>query len=314
MRFLNNRADLAPSSSFASVLRGRGLGALFVATVLALPLTQTGCPKPPPPKVEPPPAPGDLLRLQGKAQDKLGGTIKVRIEDSDPGSKKKPKAVGFQLEEEHTVEAVDQAGAMHVTAKFFNVESQGESGKEKKAGEELARVLSEAQIAYDVTTRGDVTNFEVKNVPDKYLSQARLIAAWVYGAERGPLFDPGPIEVAKGWPIRATIPIPSGGSKNWEINCTYEKKEKNLATVTLAGKVTGESKGTQLSGEVKGEIRLDIPSGHLTYQDMDSVSTFRPADDPNGGHQVHIHITWEGQSSAPPAPPAGDGSQTQVMP
>ena len=33
-------------------------------------------------------------------------------------------------------------------------------------------------MAYDPNTRGDVTNFEVKNVPDANLSEARLIAVW----------------------------------------------------------------------------------------------------------------------------------------
>jgi hypothetical protein len=295
------------------------LALLFASTAFTVSLA--GCPKPPPPVVVPPPPPGDTLRLMGKAGDKATGSVKVRLEKSEVGSTKKPKTFAFNLEEEHVVEKADESGNLHMTAKFFNIEAQGDSAKEKKAGEAMARALSEIQIAYDVSNRGDVTNFEVKNIPDNYLSEARLIASWVYGAEHGPLFDSGPIEQGKAWQVRAQIPIPSGGSKNWEIGCTYSKKERNVASIAVEGKVTGESQGTQLSGEVKGEIRLDVPRGVLTYQDIDSVSTFRSGGDKEGGHQVHIHITWEAQAPAgggdaekkeTPAP-AADG-KTAVMP
>jgi hypothetical protein len=264
----------------------------------------------------PPPPPGDTLRLMGKTGDKVGGSVKVRVEKGDAGSTKKPKVLAFQLEEEHVVEKTDDSGSMHMTAKFFNVEAQGDTPKEKKAGEPMARALSEIQIAYDITNRGDVTNFEVKNVPDSYISEARLIAATVYGAEHGPLFDSMPIELSKGWQIRAQIPIPSGGSKNWEINCTYAKKERNVATIGIEGKVAGESQGTQLSGELKGDVRLDIGKGILVYEDVDAQSVFRSGGDSSGGHMLHVHITWEvaapagGDAAAPPA----DGKNTQVMP
>lgn len=258
-----------------------------------------GCPK----KnvvVAPPQPPGDTLRLMAKAGDKASGNVKIRLEKTDVGGKKKPKTYAFQFEEEHVFEKVDAGGGMHVTAKFFNVEAQGDTAKEKKAGEDLARALSDMQIAYDVTTRGDVTNFEVKNVPDGFISDARLIGVWVYGAERGPMFDVGPIETGKAWQTRAQIPIPAGGSKNWEIDCSYVKKEKDVAFITVGGKVTGESQGTQLTGEIKGEVRLDVPRGGLTYQEIDSQSTFRTGE--SGGQQIHIHVTWEGQA------PAGGGA------
>ncbi|MBL9004620.1 MAG: hypothetical protein JNJ46_10255 [Myxococcales bacterium] len=283
---------------------------LAVLAVLGL----AGCPK----KnavVAPPVPPGDALRLVAKAGDKVGGNVKIRLEKTDVGGKKKPRTYAFQLEEEHVFEKVDPSGSMHVTAKFFNVEAQGDTPKEKKAGEDLARALSDMQIAYDVTTRGDVTNFEVKNVPDGFMSEARLIGVWVYGAERGPMFDAGPIEAGKGWQTRAQIPIPAGGSKNWEIDCSYAKKEKNLAYVTLAGKVTGESQGTQLTGEIKGEVRVDVARGGLTFQEMDSQSTFRTGE--SGGQQIHIHVTWEAQAPAGGAASAegqsGDAQAVSVM-
>ena len=293
------------------------LAVLAAATAFSLSLS--GCPKPPPPVVTPPPPPGDTLRLIGKAGDKASGNVKVRLEKSEAGSSKKPKVFAFNLEEEHTVEKADESGNLHVTGKFFNIEAQGDDKKERKAGEAMARALSEIQIAFDISNRGDVTNFEVKNIPDNYISEARLIAAWVYGAEHGPLFDSGPIEQSKGWQVRAQIPIPSGGSKNWEINCTYAKKERNVATVAIDGKVTGESQGTQLSGELKGEVKLDVAKGVLVYQDIDSNSVFKSGD--SGGHQVHIHVTWEAQAPAgggegekkDQAAPSGDG-KTAVMP
>ena len=293
----------------------RSLG-LFAATALTLSLS--GCPKPPPAPINPPQPPGDTLRIIGKAGDKASGTVKVRLEKSDSGSSKKPKALAFNLEEEHVVEKADESGNLHVTAKFFNIEAQGETSKEKKTGEAMARALSEIQIAYDISNRGDVTNFEVKNIPDNYMSEGRLIAAWVYGAEHGPLFDASPIEQGKGWQVRAQIPIPSGGSKNWEIGCTYSKKEKNIASIAVDGKVTGESQGTQLSGELKGEVRLDVAKGVLVYQDIDSNSTFRSGGDSSGGHQVHVHVTWEAQAPAgggegDKAAASGDG-KTSVMP
>lgn len=276
------------------------VGITCVAATLLLGLS--GCPKKV--NVAPPPPPGDTMRLIAKTGDKVTGNVKVRLEKAELGGKKKPKIYAFQLEEEHVFEKVDPSGAMHVTAKFFNVEAQGDTPKEKKAGEDLARALSDMQIAYDVTNRGDVTNFEVKNVADASLSEARLIGVWVFGAERGPTFDAGPIETGKGWQTRAQIPIPAGGSKNWEIDCSYTKKEANLATVMLNGKVTGESQGTQLSGELKGEVRLDVAKGALSFQEMDSQSTFRTGE--SGGQSIHIHVTWEGQ--APSGGSAGGGS------
>lgn len=267
-----------------------------------------GCAKPKPVAIAPPPPPGDTMRLSGKAGDKASGNVKVRLEKSEAANSKKPKVLNFQLEEEHTVESAAPNGNMHMTAKFFNVEAQGDTPKEKKAGEAMARALSEIQIAYDVTNRGDVTNFEIKNVPDTYLSEARLIAAWVYGAEHGPLFESGPVEPNKGWQIRAEIPIPAGGSKNWETSFVYAKKDRNIATVSIDGKVTGESHGTQLSGELKGEIRLDLDKGMLVYQDLDSNATFRSGGEAANGHQVHVHVTWEAQTAAgsegKAAPPA----------
>ena len=290
MQFSNDRARIA------------GVG-------ITLLLGLTGCPKKPA-VVAPPVPPGDTLRLSAKAGDKASGNIKIRLEKVDVGGKKKPKTYAFQLEEEHVFEKVDASGSMHVTAKFFNVEAQGDTPKEKKAGEDLARALSDMQVAYDLNTRGDVTNFEVKNVPDANLSEARLIAVWVYGAERGPMFDAGPIETGKAWQTRAQIPIPAGGSKNWEIDCNYAKKEKNVAFVTVAGKVTGESQGTQLTGEIKGEFRLDVGRGALVYQEMDSQSTFRTGE--SGGQQIHIHVTWEGQAPAGGAAPAEGQSADAV--
>lgn len=308
MRFLNNRLNL-PRSRFNRAL------ILFLSAGSALCLA--GCPKntPPPTPAPPPPPPGDTLRLSGKVGDKAGGNVKVRLEKTEVGGTKKAKVFAFQLEEEHTVETADDKGNMHLVGKFFNIEAQGDTPKEKKAGEAMARGLSEIQIAYDLSNRGEVKNFEVKNVPDSYLSDARQIAAWVYGADHGPIFDSGPIEASKSWKIHAEVPIPAGGTKNWDLNCSYAKKEQNLATVTLEGKVTGESHGTQLTGELKGEIRLNLAKGAMVYHELDSHSTFRPGGDPAAGHQVHVHATWEAQdSAAAAAAPSADGKAAAAKP
>ena len=302
MLFLTARAPLSP------------LALAFCAALV----TTTGCPKPSTIKVPPPP-PGDLLRFVAKANDKLSGKVNVRFEDGDIGVKK-PAVYAFVFKEEHQAQTVDASGNMNFSASFFDVEPVGDSAKDKKAGEPLARALQTVKIAYTMSARGDVTNFDVK-IPDdikdskdgkqmeRQLGYVRLIAQWVYGADRGPQFDPSHIEAGKSWPIRASIPTPSGGSKNWDMTCTYAKREQGVAFVNMEGKVSGENQGTKLSGEVKGELRLRIGEGRLTYHDIDTTSTFRAGDQSSGGHQVHIHVTWEAVQAAVPA---GDG--TAVMP
>lgn len=287
-----------------------------LSLLVALGALQLGCPKPKPQPLPPKPA-GDVLRIGGKQGDTASGKVSVRIEDSDAGSKKRPKVVAFLLNEEHTVSGVKDGGTLSVTAKFFDIEAQGETPKEKKENENLARALSEVKITYDVDTRGNVSSLDVGNVPEKFLPMARQIATWVYGADRGPMFDAGPVEVGKGWVTRAQIPIPAGGNKNWEINGSYDKKDKNLALLKLTGKVSGESQGTQVSGEIVGEVSLDVDAGRLVHQDIDSQSTFRTAEQTSGGHMIHIHMTWDqtpgGAAPAAPAAAAGGGDGTAIM-
>jgi hypothetical protein len=253
-----------------------------------------------------------MLRYAGRANDKAAGKVSVRVEESNIGAKK-PKVSAFQFGEEHTVTELKPDGSMHVTGTFINVETLGDTPKEKKEGEVVARALQEVKIAYDVDPRGNVTNFAAP-LSDEYdakvVSRTRLIAQWVYGADRGPLFDPAPIEVGKGWKIRAEVPIKMGdttvGNKNWEIDFSYTKKDKNIGSIDINGKVAGESQGTQLSGEVKGELRLDVKAGRLVYQDIDSNSAFRAASTDKGGHIVHVHVTWEATADAPA--PAADAT------
>ena len=288
---------------------------LFLSSALLL---SAGCPKPSVIKVPPPP-PGDLLRYVAKQNDKMTGKVDVRFEDGDIGVKK-PAVYAFAFKEEHVAQSVDPAGSVSYTATFFDVEPVGDSPKEKKAGEGLARALQSVKIAYTMTSRGDVTNFDVK-IPDeikdtkegkqieKQLGYVRLIAQWVYGADRGPQFDPGHIEAGKSWPIRASIPIPNGGSKNWDMTCVYTRKDQGVAYINMEGKVSGENQGTKLSGEVKGELRLRIGEGRLIYHDVETTSTFRTDGATTGGHQVHVHVKWEAEQ---PAVPTGDG--TAVVP
>ena len=75
-------------------------------------------------------------------------------------------------------------------------------------GEVVARALQEVKIAYDVDPRGNVTNFAAP-LSDEYdakvVSRTRLIAQWVYGADRGPLGeqpDPGRAGSASGDHLR----------------------------------------------------------------------------------------------------------------
>jgi hypothetical protein len=294
MRFFNDRAGLPLLLAFAVL----PLGCKHKPQVL-----------PPKPVV----VPGDMLRFAGKANDKGSGKVTVRVEDSNVGAKK-PKVSAFQFGEEHTIAEVRPDGSMHITGAFVDVEALGDSPREKKEGEVVARALQEVKIAYDIDARGNVTNFAAPLSDDQYdakvVQRTKLIAQWVYGADRGPLFDPGPIELGKGWKIRAEVPIKQGdttiGNKNWDIDYTYTKKEKGTASIELNGKVSGEAQGTQLSGEVKGEVRLNLGAGRLVYQDIDSNSAFRAGGSDKGGHLVHVHVTWEANPDAPA--PAADSS------
>lgn len=273
-----------------------------------------GCPSPVVPSVSPQ-VPGDPLSLMSKAKDKLSGLVKVRLEKLDAG-KKKPDIYNLQFEEEHVVESIDAGGGMHVSGKFFNVESQGETAKERKAGDKLARALSDMQISFDISSRGEVSTLDVRNVSDALLPDARLIAIWVYGAERGALFDAGPVVLGKGWKSRAQIPIPSGGSKKWDINCSYAKRSGAVATVLFTGTVTGQSGGVQLAGELKGEVRLDTERGILTYSEVDAQAVYKIPD--GGSQQNHITVTWQKQDrqappSSAPAPASAPASGEPIQ-
>ena len=298
--------------SFSRML-GRMVGRIPLAAcgLLALSLS-AGCPKPK--KVEMPTlqVPGDVLKLSLKAGDKLTGKITVRLERSESG-KKKPKVYALVMKEEHSVASADAGGVLHMTASFFDIEPQGDSSKERKDAEAMARALSTTKVSFDLTPRGDVTNFDIAlpaDVKDSkegremeaQMRDARQIAQAVYGADRGPIFDPQPIEKGKNWPIRASIPIPQGGNKSWEITGTYEKNEGGVADINLEGKVAGESRGTQLTGELKGKLKLHVQRGALTYQDVDTTSVFRAQD--GSETNVHIHMTWEAEAAAPAAAPA----------
>ena len=251
MLFITSRAPLSP------------LALAFCAALV----TTTGCPKPSAIKVPPPP-PGDMLRYLAKANDKLTGKVNVRFEDGDLGVKK-PTVYAFMFKEERQVQSVDGTGNMNYTASFFDVEPVGDTPKDKKAGEQLARALQTVKIAYTMSPRGDVTNFDVK-VPDdikeskegkqmeRQLGYVRLIAQWVYGADRGPQFDPGHIEAGKGWPIRASIPTPTGGSKNWDMTCTYAKREQGIAYINMEGKVSGENQGTKTRDIENEQATFDL--------------------------------------------------------
>lgn len=302
MRSLSIRSASLPSS----VLRPLTLA----LTLCALPL---GCtPKHKPEPIKPPPPPGDLLRLVHRSGEKVQGKIAVRYEEGEEGNKKKQRIFAVLLKEEHTITNIDESGTMHMAASFLEPETQGDSPKEKKTGEALARALSEVKITYDITPRGDVTNFDVTlgKEHSAVLKPTRQIAQWVYGADRGPLFDPGPIEVAKDWTIRAQIPIPQGGSKNYDITCTYDKREKDEATLSMNGKVSGESQGIKVSGELKQQLRLNVPQGRVLYSDVDTTQVFRSGDQESGGSMMHVHITWEATGE----PPAPDGKGTAIVP
>jgi hypothetical protein len=294
--------------------------ALPLVGLFALSL-QAGCPKPQKVEVAPKQTSGDLLKLSLKSGDKLTGKLTVRLERSESG-KKRPKVFALVMKEEHTV-ASAEGGVLHMTAAFVDIEPQGESSKERKDGEAMARALSTSKISFDLTARGDVTNFDI-SLPaevaetrdgkemEGQMRDAKQIAQAVYGADRGPIFDPSPIETGKSWPIRATIPIPQGGTKSWELNGTYDKNDGGIAEVTLEGKVSGESRGTQLTGELKGRLKLNVKGGYLTYQDMDTTSTFRGKD--GSETNVHVHVTWEGDppAAAPASPPSSEAASQLV--
>ena len=295
--------------------------ALPLVGLLALSL-QTGCPKKTTVEVAPKSAAGDLLKLSLKPGDKLTGKVTVRLERSESG-KKRPKVFAMVMKEEHSVASVE-SGVLHMTAAFVDIEPQGESSKERKDGEAMARALSTSKVSFDVTARGDVTNFDIAlpaevvdtkegREMEAQMRDAKQIAQAVFGADRGPIFDPASVETGKTWPIRATIPIPQGGTKSWEITGTYEKNDGGIAEVALEGKVSGESRGTQLTGELKGKLKLNVKGGYLTYQDMDTTSVFRGKD--GSETNVHVHITWEGDApaAAPTPPPAQTEGGSQLV-
>ena len=155
--FLNDRAGLP-----------------LVFALLWLPL---GCaPKPKPQPVIPPPPPGDLLHYSGKANEKAAGKVSVRVEESTIGAKK-PKVSAFQFGEEHTITELKPDGSMHITGAFINVETLGDTPREKKEGEIVARALQEVKVAYDIDARGTVTNFAAP-LSDEYDAKVVSRTRW----------------------------------------------------------------------------------------------------------------------------------------
>lgn len=283
---------------------------MFLGTLF---MTWACGPAPRPPVVAAPPPkpaapPGELFRFQEKAGEAGQGKVSIRIESEpfsgNPKARKGPPklARAFAMTEEHAVAAVDADGTQHVTGKLLDVEGKGETAKEQKAADALARALSEIKISFDRSAKGEVTRLKVEAVNDPLdEGPARIVAGSIYGAGRGAFFPEQQTEVGNGWKISTEVPIPNGGSNNLEIEYHYDKKEGTVAAVSFKGQSHGESQGAQLSGEIAGDFKFDYQAGRLVSHVLDTRSARAEA---TSGSILRVHVEWQAQPSAA-APAAG---------
>jgi hypothetical protein len=279
--------------------------------VVAAALFMVACahkPPPAPPAAPPPPPPkGDLLRFKAKAGDDSRSKVKLTIEQEqaaaqgDKRGASKPVTLSFSFGEEEKVDSVAADGSMLISARLVDAVGQGSAGTSQQMVDDMALAFDELKIQFKRQERGDVVAIAMSGLRkplDESLARAVLNA--IYGAQRGPLFPEGHIDVGGTW--KTTMPIPSTAGFEGEVHYdyTYARRADGIAVLGCEGRYEGKrpqgAAMQKLSGKSSAEFRFDVAAGKLVASSVDQLTQVEGA---IAGQQTlqlgvrqHIRVEW----------------------
>jgi hypothetical protein len=283
-------------------------GGLVVAAALFL-VACAHKPPPPPPAPPPPPPPpkGDVLRFKASAGEGSRSKVKLTIEQEqaaaqgDKRGASKPVTLSFSFGEEETIDSVAPDKSMIISARLVDAVGQGSAGTRQEMVDDMALAFDELKIQFKRQERGEVVAIAMSGLRKPLdESTARAVLNALYGAQRGPLFPDGHIDVGGSW--KTTMPIPSTAGFEGEVHYdyTYARKGGGVAVIGCEGRYEGKRpQGTamqKLSGKSSAEYRFDVAAGKLIGSTVDQMTQVEGA---IAGQQTlqlgvrqHIRIEW----------------------
>jgi hypothetical protein len=274
---------------------------------------------PPPPPAPPPPAPppkGDVLRFQGKTGDEAKSKVKLTIEQEqaaaqgDKRGASKPVTLTFSFGEEEKIDSVAPDGSMIISSRLVDAVGQGSPGTSQQTVDDMALAFDELKIQFKRQERGEIIAISMSGLRkplDESIARAVLNA--IYGAQRGPMFPEGHVDVGGTW--KTTMPIPSTAGFEGEVryDYTYARKAGGVSVIGCEGRFEGKrpqgAAMQKVSGTSSSEYRFDLAAGHLVGSNVDLMTQVEGA---IAGQQTlqlgvrqHIRVEWQLDDKTEPA-------------
>ena len=264
-------------------------------------------PAPPPAPPPPPPPKGDLLRFKAKPDEETKSKVKLTVEQEQAaaqGDKRgaaKPVTLTFSFGEEEQVDSVAPDGSMIISSRIVDAVGQGSAGTSQQMIDDMALAFDELRIQFKRQPRGEIVAINMSGLRkplDEFIARAVLNA--IYGAQRGPLFPDGHVDVGGTW--KTTMPIPSAAGFEGEVHYdyTYARKAGGVSVIGCEGRYEGTRPGAamqKLSGTSSAEYRFDLGAGHLVGSNVDQMTQVEGA---IAGQQTlqlgvrqHIRVEWQ---------------------
>jgi hypothetical protein len=190
---------------------------------------------------------------------------------------------------------------MLISSRLVDAVGQGSAGTSQPMVDDMALAFDELKIQFKRQERGEVVAIAMSGLRkplDESIARAVLNA--IYGAQRGPLFPEGHVDVGATW--KTTMPIPSAAGFAGEVryDYTYARKAGAVAVIGCEGRVEGQRpQGTvmqKLSGKSSAEYRFDGGAGRMLGSTVDQMTQVEGA---IAGQQTlqlgvrqHISVEW----------------------
>jgi hypothetical protein len=292
-------------------------GILVAAGALLMMACAHKPPPPPPPAPPPPPPPkGDVLRFKAKPGDESKSKVQLTIEQEqaaaqgDKRGASKPVTLSFSFGEEEKVDSVAADGSMIISSRLVDAVGQGSAGTSQQTVDDMALAFDELKIQFKRQTRGEIVAIAMSGLRkplDESIARAVLNA--IYGAQRGPMFPEGHVDVGGTW--KTTMPIPSTAGFEGEVryDYTYARKAGGVSVIGCEGRFEGKrpqgAAMQKVSGTSSSEYRFDLAAGHLVGSNVDLMTQVEGA---IAGQQTlqlgvrqHIRVEWQLDDKTEPA-------------
>ena len=265
-------------------------------------------PPAPPPPPPPPPPKGDVLRFKAKPGDEAKSKVKLTIEleqaaaQGDKRGTSKPVTLTFSFGEEEKVDSVAPDGSMIISSRLVDAVGEGSAGTSQQTIDDMALAFDELKIQFKRQPRGEIVAINMSGLRkplDESIAKAVLNA--LYGAQRGPLFPEGHIDVGGTW--KTTIPIPSAAGFEGDVHYdyTYARKAGALSVIGCEGRFEGKrpegAAMKKISGTSSAEYRFDLGDGRMIGSNVDAMTQVEGA---IAGQQTlqlgvrqHIRVEWQ---------------------